>query len=598
MATASTPPRTRRCSPVRASAFNLVLAIMLGAGLCACDDDNHGDTPDSAVGDGDGDKHAPGDGDGPNSGPGPNAGDGDGDEGDGDGGDGDSGDGDVIGPTGDGDSSALIPGGNVELGLDDDAGVAPGLEPPRTNPFVIAQHDPFATFAADVDTASYDALVRDVGRGARPVPRLVRLEEYVNYFHYDYPAPGADAMHPFSIALEAVRAPMREHVHVVRVGIAAKPLDPQSRPRANLVFLVDVSGSMGTPDKLPMVKATLKAALPSLKSDDLVSIVTYSGATEVRLEPTPVRARETIERVIDELTAGGSTAGGSGIQLAYQQARSKRIADGINHVVLCTDGDFNVGITDPEALVALIEEERLDGITLTALGFGRNRNAEDMMERVSNAGNGTYSIIYEAQQAERYAEQRLLQSIVHVAKDMKLQVEWNSALVRAYRLLGYDNRRLADDDFRDDSVDAGEVGSGHSVTALFEVVLQDDALPMVDGAPAALDGAPVAGERQVPDAALARVKVRYKKIGAAADSEALEVFEDLAGDAFVPASDASPDTRWALAVGLLAERLTQNAYSQSIAFDKLRGWLTPLADLDSDRQELVGLLDAIEALDD
>lgn len=265
-----------------------------------------------------------------------------------------------------------------------------------TNPFVIAEHDPLSTFAADVDTASYDIFTSSVSSGSLPPSATVRLEEFVNYFRYGYEPPAADAAAPFSISLAAAPAPDPSTV-LLRVGIQGRLPATKKRP-ANLVFLVDTSGSMSDPNKLPLVQYTLTEALTVLDRSDTISIVSYAGSTEVRLEPTPVSDATTIEAAIAGLVSSGGTNGSSGIRLAYEQAESAFIADGINHVILCTDGDFNLGITSNDALVDLITEKRKTGITLTSLGYGSNPN-DAMMERVSDAGNGTYSVIYSRGQA-------------------------------------------------------------------------------------------------------------------------------------------------------------------------------------------------------
>ena len=338
--------------------------------------------------------------------------------------------------------------------------------PVGTNPFTVTAFDPLSTFAADVDTASYDIFRRILAEGALPSADWVRLEEFVNYFEYGYPAPAHDAEVPFSISLAAAPNLLDRDTVVLHVGIQGKAAPPFEKRPANLVFLVDVSGSMGGADKLPLVRELLRLTLDELDPTDTISIVTYASDTGVRLSPTPVSDRATIEDVIYDLTAGGSTAGGAGINLAYEQAEAAFLEGGINHVLLCTDGDFNVGISNTADLVALIEEKRETGITFTALGFGLDNLNDGMMEAITNAGNGVYGVITDSDQAARYVHERLLQGMTYIAKDMKLQIEFNPNEVYAYRLLGYENRAIADELFRDDTVDAGEVGAGHRVTAL------------------------------------------------------------------------------------------------------------------------------------
>ncbi|HJK94373.1 MAG TPA: von Willebrand factor type A domain-containing protein [Polyangiaceae bacterium LLY-WYZ-15_(1-7)] len=476
-----------------------------------------------------------------------------------------------------------------------DAGVAPGEEPEDvdsyedvgTNPWTEVGHDPFSTFAADVDTASYDIFVRDVGTYTTlPNPASVRLEEYVNYFDYAYPAPEPGADVPFAVHLGLADHPMgRQHAQL-RVGIQAEAPPEFTKLPTNLVFLIDTSGSMSSDDKLPLVKRILTQTLDQLDPNDTVSIVTYAGSTGVALEPTSDRAA--IRRAIDSFSSGGSTAGAAGIQLAYQQAEAGFIDGGFNHVVLCTDGDFNVGVSSTDALVELIEEKREGGVTLTALGFGRGNLNDAMMERVSNAGNGIYSVIANETHADRYAAERMLRTIQHVAKDMKIQVEFNPEHVLAYRLLGYENRAIADMDFRDDTVDAGEVGAGHRVTALYELILAGQSIPMVEGAPEVESGEPVEGEREIEAGELVRVKVRWKDLQATAEDPAWETTASLTPDDV--AADASDDDfLFASAVAALAELLHDSPYASLDELDRIESIFAAQADRDRDRGELYDL---------
>jgi Ca-activated chloride channel family protein len=453
--------------------------------------------------------------------------------------------------------------------------------PVAANPFVLAAYDPFSTFGADVDTASYDGFTRDIALGRLPAAELVRLEDFVNYFDYDYPTPAVDAPHPFAIALAAAPSAGARQTTMLRVGIQAAVPPPEAKKQAHIVFLVDVSGSMA--EELPLVQRVLRGALEQLDPEDLVSLVTYAGSTEVRLTPTRVSAKERISPAIDGLTSAGSTNGASGIDLAYEQAESALIAGGINHVVLCTDGDFNVGASSDAALVELIKSKRQTGVTLTALGFGTTRVNDSMMEKVSNAGNGIFSVVTSEQQADRYAGERLLATIVHVAKDVKLQIEFNPERVRAYRLLGYENRAIADDDFRDDMVDAGEIGAGHRVTVLYELVLASDPLP--DGTvPVAAQGTMEGGEREVDAADLALVKVRYKTPGATDSDPASEVTAGFAPDAIASEpSAADADLRWAEAVAAFAELLKGSTFAQHDTLDALGATFEAQRARDQDR---------------
>jgi Ca-activated chloride channel family protein len=439
---------------------------------------------------------------------------------------------------------------------------------------------------------------RDVNLGALPAPSGVRLEEYVNYFSYAYPAPALDAPHPFSIQLAAAPSLFARETLTLRVGIqGALPPESEQKP-ANVVFLIDTSGSMSSGDKLPLVQLTVIEALNVLAPTDVVSIVTYSTTADVRLAPTPVSEKAAITAVVESLFADGSTAGAPGIDLAYAQAEAAFVEGGINHVVLCTDGDFNVGPYTTEELVDLIVEKRKTGVTLTALGYGADNLNDPMMEAVSNAGNGIYGMISNAAQAVEYVDQRLLSTLIHIAKDMKIQVEFNPERVLAYRLLGYENRAIADDDFRDDVVDAGEVGAGHRVTALYELVLAGTELPDVEGAPDPLDGDAYTGAAEVLPADLALVKVRYKQPDAAEDDPAREVAAVLSADAPQDSPAAlDGDFRWALAIASFAEILKRSPYADASRLDTIREIVhaTEYA-TDSDRNEFKALFDAASTM--
>jgi Ca-activated chloride channel family protein len=436
-----------------------------------------------------------------------------------------------------------------------------------TNPFVITTHDPLSTFAADVDTASYDIFTNSVSSGSLPPTATVRLEEFVNYFHYGYEQPAADAAEPFSISLAAAPA-LDPSTLLLRVGIQGRAPTVEKRP-ANLVFLVDTSGSMSAQNKLPLVQYTLTEALSVLDATDEISIVTYAGSTAVRLPPTPVAEAASIEAVIASLTTNGGTNGSSGLKLAYEQARKGYIEGGINHVLLCTDGDFNLGLTANEDLVQLITQERESGVTFTALGYGSNPN-DAMMERVSDAGNGTYSVVYSEAAADSYVKERLLSSLDYIAKDMKIQVEFNPEKVYAYRLLGYEDRDIADADFRNDVVDAGEVGAGHRVTALYQLVLSGSAIPTSSSAPAPEDGALYSGPTEVGAEDYALVKVRYKQPDAKTEDPAFEVNQTLGADGVADSwSKLDADFQWAYAVASFAEILKDSPYATKSALNTI-----------------------------
>ncbi|HST37201.1 MAG TPA: VWA domain-containing protein [Allosphingosinicella sp.] len=326
---------------------------------------------------------------------------------------------------------------------------------------------PVSTFSIDVDTGSYANVRRMLNEGSLPPQAAVRTEEMLNYFRYDYPAP-QDRARPFTVSADMVTTPWNRNTRLLRVGLRGYDLPRAGRPAANLVFLVDVSGSMDEPDKLPLVQCSLALLADRLGPHDRVSIVVYAGAAGTVLEPTA--DRRAIQAALSRLKAGGSTAGAQGIALAYQTARRSMIRNGINRVILATDGDFNVGVTDNEALLDMVERERRSGITLTTLGFGTGNYNEAMMEQIADHGNGNYSYIDSPREALKVLDQELASTLFTIAHDVKIQVEFNPAHVREYRLIGYENRALREEDFDNDQIDAGEIGAGHQVTALYEIV--------------------------------------------------------------------------------------------------------------------------------
>ncbi|HTV19143.1 MAG TPA: von Willebrand factor type A domain-containing protein [Polyangiaceae bacterium] len=489
------------------------------------------------------------------------------------------------------------PGGGAALPVPPPAN-GDDFESPGTNPFVMVDHDPLSTFGVDVDTASYDVFRRDVEDGILPNPASVRLEEYVNYFAYAYPAADFGAEVPFSISLAAAPSAVDAGLTLLRVGIQGKAPPPAGEKRpTNLVFLVDVSGSMQESDKLPLAQQVLRQALDLLEPSDTVSIVSYAGDTEVRLEPTPVSDRDRIVTEISELVSNGGTNGASGINLAYEQAQAAYLQGGINHVVLCTDGDFNVGVSSTTDLVELIRDKRQTGITFTALGFGRGNLNDSMLEAISNAGNGFYGVISSEEQAAEYVDERLLSTLSLIARDMKVQVEFNPAQVAAYRLLGYENRAIADQDFRDDVVDAGEIGAGHRVTALYELVLAGGSLPEIAGAPEPTSGASYSGVREVATEDLVEVKVRYKDVDAAITDAALEVAQSLApADVASNLDGADLDLQWASAVAAFSEVLKQSPYASSVDLDALGAIFEAQSERDSDRAEFYELFQAARGM--
>jgi len=325
-----------------------------------------------------------------------------------------------------------------------------------------------STFSIDVDAASYSNLRRVINSGQVPQKDMVRIEEMINYFSYDYPAPKDEK--PFSINMEVSQAPWNEKHQLVHIGLQGKTVDYNELAPSNLVFLIDVSGSMSSNNKLPLLRSSLKMLVNELQSNDRVAIVVYAGAAGLVLPSTPVSKKEEIFAALDRLQAGGSTAGGAGIKLAYEVAKENLKKNGNNRVILATDGDFNVGVSSTGAMVELIEEKRKDGIFLTITGFGMGNYKDGRMEQISNAGNGNYYYIDNIKEAEKVFVKEMRGTLFTIAKDVKIQVEFNPLLVQAYRLIGYENRMLEAEDFNDDKKDAGELGAGHTVTALYEII--------------------------------------------------------------------------------------------------------------------------------
>ncbi len=488
-------------------------------------------------------------------------------------------------------SSSGAPGNEAPPGLDEPAASPDGSarllddgESVGFSPFVMTHHDPLSTFAADVDSASYDIFRQLALAGSKPQPEQVRLEEYLNSFDYAYDFPSETER--FRVAMELHTSPLYSGTPMLRIGLQAPKAEEFIKRPANLVFVVDVSGSMATERKLPLVKEMLKRAISALDPSDKISIVTYAGQAGVRLEPTPVAQREMIEEALDELEAGGGTAGASGLELAYEQAESAFISGGINHVVICTDGDFNIGPSSTDEMVELIVRKRESGITLTVAGFGAGLN-DAMMEAISNKGNGTYAVIYNEERAQSYVQEDMLATLQHIAKDVKIQVEFNPELILAYRRLGYDNRQLVDEDFRNDVIDAGEIGAGHQVTALYQLVTGDTEVPSPQGAPDPVDGdsapAPDFEENE-----LVRVRVRYKEPDAGATDEATEITATLV--AAESEEVATDDFRWTVGVAALAERLAGVPFADEAIAPLIQTRLEAASDDSEQRSELIGLL--------
>ncbi|MFN6569517.1 von Willebrand factor type A domain-containing protein [Dendronalium sp. ChiSLP03b] len=431
------------------------------------------------------------------------------------------------------------------------------------NPFHRVSNDPLSTFSIDVDTASYSNVRRFVTQGELPPKDAVRIEELINYFTYNYPQPKGDR--PFSVTTEVAAAPWNPQHKLVQVGLQGKRLESATLPPSNLVFLIDVSGSMDDPNKLPLVQQSLKLLVNKLRPEDRVSLVVYAGNAGLVLPATPGSQKSKILAAIDRLEAGGSTAGGQGIELAYKIAKQSFLKSGNNRVILATDGDFNVGVSSDADLTRLIEQKRDQGIFLTVLGFGTGNYKDGKMEQLADKGNGNYAYIDTLLEAKKVLVNDLRGTLFTIAKDVKIQVEFNPAKVQAYRLIGYENRLLQNQDFNDDKKDAGDIGAGHSVTALYEIIpigtKSDVKLPKVD---------PLRYQRSgvtAPDAAgneLMQVKLRYKL---PKDSTSQLITQTIQDDDLRTDQIPSTNLRFAAAVATFGMVLRDSEYKGNANYD-------------------------------
>ncbi|MCD4826068.1 MAG: VWA domain-containing protein [Phycisphaerae bacterium] len=380
------------------------------------------------------------------------------------------------------------------------------------NPFLAALGNPLSTFSIDVDTASYSNTRRMLNGGALPPRGAVRIEELVNYFPYDYAPPKTDSKRPFAVHTAVAVCPWQPKHKLVRIALKGKKIPAAKRPPSNLVFLLDVSGSMCDDNKLPLVRKSMKMLVDRLGENDRIAIVTYAAKTKLVLDSTSCHKKAAIIKAIGQLISEGRTDGGEGIQLAYKVAAKNFIKNGTNRVILCSDGDFNVGTTSSSELTRLIENKAKTGVFLTVLGFGMGNYQDNRLEQLADKGNGNYGYIDTAAEAKKLLVDGLTGTLITIAKDVKIQVEFNPARVAAYRLIGYENRMLKKEDFNDDKKDAGEIGAGHTVTALYEVVPVGQKTPAV--APAKVDTLKYLTPAKLTKAAdgdeMLTVKLRYK----------------------------------------------------------------------------------------
>lgn len=428
----------------------------------------------------------------------------------------------------------------------------------QLNTFVNCMNDSLSTFSIDVDTASYANVRRFVTGGSLPPIGAVRTEELINYFSYDYREPNDNQL--FGLTAEIGPSPYNSGYQLARIALKGRDIHPENLPPSNLVFLIDVSGSMRHPNKLPLLKQSLKLLVRGLKSSDRVAIVVYAGSDRIVLQPTPGNHRETIFNAIDQLQSGGSTHGSQGILTAYQLAHQVFIPGGNNRVILASDGDFNVGITSRGELQKLIEEQRQKGIFLTVLGFGMGNYHDDTMEVLADKGNGNYAYIDSLLEAKKVLVKEMTGTLFTLARDVKIQVEFNPALVGAYRLIGYENRALADEDFQDDSKDAGEIGVGHSVTALYEMIPAGHRnVPEVDR----LKYRTVEPSNATSQREFFTVKLRYKTEGEQASKQISLSVENVEKSL----ENTSDDFRFAAAVAGYGMLLQRSPYLGSFSWD-------------------------------
>ncbi|WP_064709294.1 VWA domain-containing protein [Rhizobium bangladeshense] len=423
------------------------------------------------------------------------------------------------------------------------------------NPIKSVATDPVSTFSADVDSASYSFVRRSLTGGAMPDPQSVRVEEMINYFPYDWPRPD-NAGQPFKATVTVMPTPWNHDTQLMHVAIKGYDIAPATAPHANLVFLIDVSGSMDEPDKLPLLKSAFRLLVNRLKPDDTVSIVTYAGNAGTVLEPTRVAEKSKILAAIDRLEAGGSTGGAEGIEAAYELAKRAFVKDGVNRVMLATDGDFNVGPSSDEDLKRIIEERRKDGIFLTVFGFGRGNLNDSLMQTLARNGNGSAAYIDTLAEAQKALVEEAGSTLFPIAKDVKFQVEFNPQRIAEYRLIGYETRALNREDFNNDRVDAGDIGSGHSVTAIYEITPKGSPAVMNDDLRYGAAGrAPTTTSGNSHQGEIAFVKMRYKRPGE--DKSALITTPVGDGNAVASVDAAPQDVRFSVAVAAFGQKLSR-----------------------------------------
>lgn len=459
------------------------------------------------------------------------------------------------------------------------------------NKFLSPLQEPLSTFSIDVDEAAYSNVRRYLQGGSLPPAGAVRIEEMINYFDYDYKVPlGED---PFSVYTEIAACPWNPKHHLVHIGLKGKEIATDNLPASNLVFLIDVSGSMDEPNKLPLVKESLKMLVDQLREKDKVAIVVYAGNAGLVLPATSGNNKTRIKEAINNLEAGGSTAGGEGILLAYKTARENFIKDGNNRVVLATDGDFNVGVSSDDELVRLIEKERESGVYLSVLGFGMGNYKDNKMQQLADKGNGNHSYIDNRNEARKVLVNEFGSTLFTIAKDVKIQVEFNPAKVQAYRLIGYENRMLAAEDFNDDKKDAGELGSGHTVTALYEIIpvgVEDKFTKSVDSLKYQSNNKTLTGTSNE----VMTIKLRYKK----PDATVSHLISVAVNDTNQKMENTSDNFRFSAAVAEFGLLLRNSAFKSNSTYQQVISLATSAkgADHYGYRNEFIELVKATTSM--
>lgn len=454
----------------------------------------------------------------------------------------------------------------------------------KDNPYKSTKDEPLSTMSIDVDRASYSNIRRFLNQGSMPPKDAVRVEEMINYFHYDYKSPSNNENLPFKMYTTYAECPWNQDHKLLHVAMKAKELDRKNLPASNMVFLIDVSGSMQSSNKLPLVVESFKLLINQLSEKDVVSVVTYAGQERVVAEGVKGSDKETLYGILDELQSGGCTAGAAGIQKAYHLGKKYFISEGNNRVILATDGDFNVGVSSEGELVRLIEEKRKSGIYLSILGYGMGNYQESKMQELSNAGNGNHFYIDNIEEAKKSLMHEFGSTMHSIANDVKIQIEFNPNFVKSYRVVGYENRQLANADFNDDTKDAGELGAGHIVTVIYEIVPKEsksNVAGSIDPLKYSQNTLPGSNQKE-----LATIKSRYKEnLG-----DTSKKMEQVIVAELTPADDLSPSVKWSFAVAEFGLLLRNSEYKAKSNYKSLIARSKILAD-DPHKKECVALME-------